>query len=51
MAGKRSEGSTGRLVTPERWQRIVPFMDEPFEDYLAGMGALREHVVMDPRAS
>ena len=49
MAGKRGEGSTGRLVTPERWQRIVRLMDETFEDYLAGMAALREHVVMDLR--
>ena len=49
MAGKRSEGNTGRFVTPERWQRIIRLMDETFEDYLAGMAALRERVVMDLR--
>ena len=47
MAGKRSEGSTGRFVTPERWQRIIRLMDETFEDYLTGMATLRERVVMD----
>ena len=47
MAGKRSEGSTGRFVTPERWQRIIRLMDETFEDYLTGMATLRESVVMD----
>ena len=47
MAGKRSEGSTGRLMTAERWKRIIRLMDETFEDYLTGMATLRERVVMD----
>ena len=47
MAGKRSEGSTGRLMTAERWKRIIRLMDETFEDYLTGMAALRKRVVGD----
>ena len=47
MAGKRSEGSTGRLMTDERWQRIIRLMDEAFTDYLTGMAALRKRVVGD----
>ena len=47
MAGKRSEGSTGRFVTPERWQRILRVMDEAFADYLTGMSTLRKRVVGD----
>jgi len=34
-------------VTPERWQRIIRVMDQAFEDYLAGMATLRQHVVME----
>jgi len=34
-------------MTAERWQRIARFTEETFEDYLAGMTALRQHVVMD----
>ena len=47
MAGKRGEGSTGRLVTPERWQRMLRIMDTAFADYLSGMAALRKRVVGD----
>ena len=47
MAGKRSEGSTGRLMTDERWQRILRVMDEAFADYLTGMSTLRKRVVGD----
>ena len=31
----------------ERWQRIIPLMDEAFTDYLTGMAALRKRVVGD----
>ena len=47
MAGKRSEGSTGRLMTAERWQRILRIMDTAFADYLTGMSTLRKRVVGD----
>src|SRR2546425_10160781 len=47
VAGKRSEGSTGRLMTAERWQRILRVMDEAFADYLTGMSTLRKRVVGD----
>jgi len=47
VAGKRSEGSTGRLMTAERWQRILRVMDEAFADYLTGMASLRKRVVGD----
>ena len=47
MAGKRSEGSTGRLMTAARWQRILRVMDEAYADYLTGMAALRKRVVGD----
>ena len=47
MAGKGSEGSTGRLMTAERWQRILRVMDEAFADYLTGMASLRKRVVGD----
>ena len=47
MAGKRSEESTGRLMTAERWQRILRVMDEAFADYLTGMSTLRKRVVGD----
>ena len=49
MAGKRSEGSTGRLVTDESWQRIIRLMDETFADYVTGLVALRKRVVDDMR--
>ena len=45
MVGKAKGAQTTH--TAERWQRIVRLMDETFEDYLAGMAALREHVVGD----
>ena len=47
MAGKRSEGSTGRLVTDEGWQRIIRLLDETFADYLTGMATIRERVAVD----
>ena len=47
MAGKRSEGSTGRLMTAGRWQRILRVMDEVYADYLSGMASLRKRVVGD----
>jgi len=47
VAGKRGEGSTGRLMTAERWQRILRLMDEAFADYLTGMSTLRKRVVGD----
>ena len=47
MAGKRSEGSTGRLMPAERWQQILRIMDEAFADYLTGMSTLRKRVVGD----
>ena len=47
MVGKAKGAQTTH--TAERWQRIVRLMDETSEDYLAGMAALREHVVMDLR--
>ena len=47
MAGKRSEESTGRIMTAERWQRILRIMDTAFADYLTGMSTLRKRVVGD----
>ena len=47
MAGKAKGAQTTH--TAERWHRIVRLMDETFEDYLAGMAALRERVAMDLR--
>ena len=34
-------------MTGADWQRIIRLMDETFEDYLAGMAVLRQHVVID----
>ena len=31
----------------ERWQQILRLMDEAYADYLTGMAALRERVVVD----
>jgi hypothetical protein len=36
-------------MTAERWQQILRLMDEAYADYLTGMAALRERVVMDLR--
>ena len=47
MVGKRGEGSTGRLMAAERWQRILRIMVTAFADYLTEMAALRKRVVGD----